>query len=90
MAYLAYITLDEVKLDLTQCSCQLLAYFGQVSAQAQPAAVLTFTNVKGRLEGKLTFPKPGAYIVVVKGRPLPGSSLPAFILTSLIVVEPGS
>ncbi len=90
LAYLNYITLNEVKLDLSECFCRMMAYQGQVSAQAQPDAQITFSNVKGRLEGKVTFPKPGPYIVIVMGRPLPGKTLPAFILTALIVVEPGS
>ncbi|MBF6594294.1 MAG: hypothetical protein IVW51_07580 [Thermaceae bacterium] len=90
VTYLTYVAINGINLKLSDCFCRMLAYRGQASAQATPDVQLTFVNTGKRLEGKATFPKPGAYIVVVMGRALPGKNLPPFILTALVVVGAGN
>ncbi|GEM86167.1 hypothetical protein [Meiothermus granaticius] len=88
VTYLTFVSINGVNLNLSDCYCRMLAYQGQASAQAKPDVQLTFSDTGKRLESKITFPKPGAYVVVVMGRALPGKNLPPFILTALIVVNP--
>ena len=89
--YLSFVSVNGVHVNLKDCFCRMLAYRGQASAQARPDVSVTFTlnPATGRIESPVVFPKPGPYMVVVMGRALPGKNLPAFILTAIIVVEPG-
>ncbi|MER3482084.1 MAG: hypothetical protein C4332_01865 [Meiothermus sp.] len=88
VAYLTFVSVNGQNINLKDCFCRLLAYQGQASAQAQPDVQLTFVDNGKRLENKITFPKPGAYVVIVMGRALPEKNLPPFILTAIIVVNP--
>lgn len=89
--YLSFVSVNGLNVNLMDCFCRMLAYQGQASAQARPDVSVTFTPnpTTGRVESLVVFPKPGPYMVVVMGRALPGKNLPAFILTAIIVVEPG-
>jgi hypothetical protein len=90
LAYLKFVAINNIVLDLQHCFCRLLAYQGQASPSAKPDAQMSFTPnaTKTRIEGNLLFPKPGPYMIVVLGRPLPGKSLPPFILSTVIEVMP--
>lgn len=87
VTYLDFVTINEIRLNLLECRCTLMAYQGQASAQAKPDIIMQFKSNGKRIEGKLTFPKPGPYVIVVLGRPEPGSKLPPFMLTSILVVN---
>jgi hypothetical protein len=87
VAYLDYVSLFEIKVNLMECRCTLMAYEGAAKPDVQPKIVMPFGKKNNRLEGKLTFPKPGLYMIVVLGRPEPGSKLAPFMLTSMIEVN---
>jgi hypothetical protein len=87
VAHLDWVSLFEIKLNLMECRCTLMAYEGAAKPDVQPKIVMPFGKKNNRLEGKLTFPKPGLYMLVVLGRPEPGSKLTPFMLTTMIEVN---
>ncbi len=90
VAWIEYVRVGGLPINPRDCFCTLLFYQGQVKATAQPDAQvqLQFNPRNGRVEGRVVFPKPGPYFLVLLGRPLPGRQIPPFIMQALIVVLP--
>jgi hypothetical protein len=90
VAWLEYVKISGREINVEDCFCTLLFYQGQVSATAKPDATVRMQKNPrtGRMEGTVTFPKPGPYFLVMLGRPMPGKQIPAFIMNSIIVVDP--
>ncbi|GIW39295.1 MAG: hypothetical protein ACK40N_00155 [Meiothermus ruber] len=90
VAWIEHIQVGGLPINPQDCFCTLLFYQGRVSATAQPdAQVRLQPNPRtGRVEGVVTFPKPGPYFLVLMGRPLPGKRVPPFIMQSIIQVLP--
>lgn len=84
------VTLADIPVNLQDCHCFLLLYEGQTAGPSQtPNQVirLTLDPKTSRLGGNLTFSKIGMYVAIVQGRPLPGKKMPAFLMSSLVMVS---
>lgn len=69
---------------LSQCSCALQVYAGSGGAGAKPLSTPQLVQAKGELTGRLNFPRPGAYTLVLSGQPKAGATFGKFSLSWVV------
>ncbi|GEM85986.1 MULTISPECIES: hypothetical protein [Thermaceae] len=89
VAWVQFISIAGQPVNPQDCFCTLLFYQGQVSATTKPdtSVRLALNPATGRMEGRVVFPKSGPYFLVLLGRPMPGKTVPPFIMNAIFFVN---
>jgi hypothetical protein len=69
---------------LSQCRCTLSVYSGSAVSGRAPLLRGVLKQGKGELLSSVTFPKVGAYTMILAGTPKTGASFPAFKLSWVV------